>query len=437
MLEEGEKLVEGMAAFQNEQAEYIRDTVDTRLARILRQEFILVDMANVVQKNAGRGEIGLGIYLDAISLINAAAIALGQQQQYIILHNNLPPIDPWVVNHRTITALENASAFAQKVAEQLNYSPNRIFAGEIKVSDGIFDVKTSLAILGGRFNDPDNLKGLAKLSAQLFAGTMRAERKLAFCQGASLSGIGTILAPTTEVCGGTVTPGFSVGHILFDGDLVVEDGLLEIEIDGSAPGQFDMVDVTGAAHFQGGKIRFVFTDGFVPTANDVIEFLTAHGGVSFDPALTPLEFVGTDRGSAFEVVPSAQGLVLQLQAASADTTPPAITVAANPAMLWPPNGKLVSVTVSGAITDNRAGDSGVDVSSAVYTVMDEYGQVQPHGSFTLGTDGRYAITVAFEASRKGNDQDGRHYTLTVNAKDKAGNLGVASTIVTVPHDQGK
>jgi hypothetical protein len=224
---------------------------------------------------------------------------------------------------------------------------------------------------------------------------------------------------------------------LIDGDLRVEDGLFEIEIGGSAPGQFDMVDVTGAAHFQGGKIRFVFTDGFVPTSNDAIEFLTAHGGVSFDPALTTLEFVGTDSGSTFVVVPSAQGLALQRQAVAVDTTPPAITVAANPATLWPPNGKLVSVTVSGTITDNRAGDSGVDASSVAYTVMDEYGRIQPHGSVTLGTDGRYTITVALEASRKGNDQDGRHYTITVNAKDKTGNLGGASTIVTVPHDQGK
>jgi len=32
--------------------------------------------------------------------------------------------------------------------------------------------------------------------------------------------------------------------------------------------------------------------------------------------------------------------------------------------------------------------------------------------------------------------DGRQYTITVSAKDFAGNLGSAATIVTVPHDQG-
>jgi uncharacterized delta-60 repeat protein len=120
-----------------------------------------------------------------------------------------------------------------------------------------------------------------------------------------------------------------------------------------------------------------------------------------------------------------------------DTIPPAITVSAGPATLWPPNGKLVPVTVSGTITDNEPGGSGVNASSAAYVVADEYGQVQPSGSIMLGADGRYAFTIALQASRDENDQDGRHYVIIVSAKDNAGNLGASSTIVTVPHDQGQ
>jgi hypothetical protein len=118
-----------------------------------------------------------------------------------------------------------------------------------------------------------------------------------------------------------------------------------------------------------------------------------------------------------------------------DTIPPAMTVAASPATLWPPNGKLVSVTVSGTMTDEPGG-SGVNLGSAAYVVMDEYGQIQPRGSLTPGADGRYTFAVALEASRRGNDRDGRHYTIAVSANDHAGNLGVASTLVTVPHEQG-
>src|SRR5262245_44790995 len=66
----------------------------------------------------------------------------------------------------------------------------------------------------------------------------------------------------------------------------------------------------------------------------------------------------------------------------AATTPLAITVSASPATLSPPNGKLVTVTVSGTITD-ESGGSGVQANSTAYQVMDEYGQIQPSGSVTL------------------------------------------------------
>jgi glycosidase len=113
-----------------------------------------------------------------------------------------------------------------------------------------------------------------------------------------------------------------------------------------------------------------------------------------------------------------------------DLTPPAITASANPSTLWPPNGKLVPVTVSGTITDSL---SGVDPTTASYVVADEYSALHPMGPVTLGPGGAYSFVVNLQASRNGNDFDGRHYTITVKAKDYAGNLGSASTVVVVPH----
>jgi probable HAF family extracellular repeat protein len=112
---------------------------------------------------------------------------------------------------------------------------------------------------------------------------------------------------------------------------------------------------------------------------------------------------------------------------TADTTPPTITVAASPATLSPPNGKLVPVTVSGAITDEGSG-----VSSAAYQVTDEYGQIQPSGNITPGVDGEYAFTIELQASRDAKDKDGRRYTIKVSATDEAGNEGSKSATVTVP-----
>jgi YVTN family beta-propeller protein len=123
-------------------------------------------------------------------------------------------------------------------------------------------------------------------------------------------------------------------------------------------------------------------------------------------------------------VPEAVAIALVV----VDTTPPAITVAASPATLSPPNGKLVDVRVSGMITD----ESGVQ--AITYQVIDEYGQIQPSGSVTPEADGSYAFTVQLQASRRGNDQDGRRYTIIVSATDYAGNHGRASATVTVPRN---
>ena len=121
------------------------------------------------------------------------------------------------------------------------------------------------------------------------------------------------------------------------------------------------------------------------------------------------------------------------QPVNIDLTPPAVSVSASPSSIWPPNGKMVPVTVSGTITDNL---SGVNPSTAAFAVVDEYGRVHPSGPVTLGPGGSYSFTVSLQASRNGNDTDGRQYMISVSAKDFAGNRGSAATTVTVPHAQG-
>jgi hypothetical protein len=74
----------------------------------------------------------------------------------------------------------------------------------------------------------------------------------------------------------------------------------------------------------------------------------------------------------------------------------------------------------------------VQADSAAYTVTDEYGQIEPSDNLTLEADGSYAFTMALQASRNGNDRDGRHYTIGVSATDNAVNLGMGSATVTVP-----
>jgi hypothetical protein len=113
--------------------------------------------------------------------------------------------------------------------------------------------------------------------------------------------------------------------------------------------------------------------------------------------------------------------------------PPSITCAATPNSLWPPNGKPVEVTVSGAVTP---GTQTIPAGGTTYAVMEKYGLVQPSGGFTADVGGSYSFTVPLIAARDGNDLNGRTYTISVIATDQIGNVGSCSAVVTVPHDQG-
>jgi len=118
-----------------------------------------------------------------------------------------------------------------------------------------------------------------------------------------------------------------------------------------------------------------------------------------------------------------------------DTTAPVITAFADRRVLWPPNGKMVPVTISGTIADSL---SGVDSAAASFSVIDDYGQVQPEGSVTLvprfnGSYG-YSFTVQLNAQRNGPDPKGRNYNVTVAAMDNAGNKNSATIVLNVPRD---
>jgi hypothetical protein len=120
-----------------------------------------------------------------------------------------------------------------------------------------------------------------------------------------------------------------------------------------------------------------------------------------------------------------------------DTTPPSLTVAVNPNVLWPPNHKMIAIhatiTVSDAVDPNPTfvltsivsnepdnglgdGDKSNDIQEA------EYGT--PDVDFKLRA----------ERSGKGN---GRIYTVTYTATDASANSTSTSATVTVPHDMGQ
>ncbi|MDQ3289549.1 MAG: hypothetical protein M3Q42_15125 [Pseudomonadota bacterium] len=110
--------------------------------------------------------------------------------------------------------------------------------------------------------------------------------------------------------------------------------------------------------------------------------------------------------------------------------PALVSATATPTVLWPPNGKFVTVNVTGNVTpqQNCAMPDGI-----VYTVIDEYNELSTAPVAVALASGAFSFQFQVEASRKGTDLDGRLYAIDIETAD-GGNHGFD---VVVPHDQRK
>jgi len=117
-----------------------------------------------------------------------------------------------------------------------------------------------------------------------------------------------------------------------------------------------------------------------------------------------------------------------------DTIPPVIkSVSASPNVLWPPNHKMVPVTINVSASDICDAQpvckiTSVSSNEPVNGLGD--GDTVPDW-LTTGD-----LTVDLRAERSGTGK-GRIYTITVACTDTSGNSTSKATIVTVPHDQKK
>jgi alpha-tubulin suppressor-like RCC1 family protein len=114
-----------------------------------------------------------------------------------------------------------------------------------------------------------------------------------------------------------------------------------------------------------------------------------------------------------------------------DVTPPAITnIALNPAILWPPNHRMVTVSVG-----VNAGSCDLSSSCAIIAVNSSE-PVNGQGDGDTSPDWNITgdLTVQLRAERSGSGP-GRNYTLRIRCTDAAGNSAFANAIVNVPHDK--
>ena len=119
---------------------------------------------------------------------------------------------------------------------------------------------------------------------------------------------------------------------------------------------------------------------------------------------------------------------------TASNPPPMISgLSVDKPVLWPPNHKLVNVTVNYTVTDNCP----LSANSCTLSVTSN----EPiNGTGDGNTSPDWIILdahhVQLRAERAGNG-NGRIYTITVTCTDSGGNSSSQSVTVSVPHDRGR
>jgi len=115
-----------------------------------------------------------------------------------------------------------------------------------------------------------------------------------------------------------------------------------------------------------------------------------------------------------------------------DTTVPVISsLAPSSATLWPPNHKMVPITLT-AVASDAVGVASLQIISATSNEPDNgLGDGDTAGDIEI--TGPLTLNLRAERGGKGN---GRVYTITVEAKDAAGNASTKTVTVSVPKTQG-
>ncbi len=123
-----------------------------------------------------------------------------------------------------------------------------------------------------------------------------------------------------------------------------------------------------------------------------------------------------------------------------DTTPPEITVEADPIVLWPPNHKYATIDLTSVVVDaTDICDQDVSADDVAITSVSSDEEENVGGGGDGNTVDDIVIagdcrSVDLRKERQGGG-NGRVYTLDLAVEDSSGNVGTASFEVHVPHNK--
>jgi len=192
-----------------------------------------------------------------------------------------------------------------------------------------------------------------------------------------------------------------------------------------------VLDGSASADADGDVLTYTWAEGDTmlagPTADPQAEVTLQLGAHSLTLTVTD-GMGGTDTDDVLVVVEDSSGPDLTLNQP-------------DPSLLWPPNHRLVQVTITGTVTDVCDADLHVEASVDVA----DPGRGDPQGdggrnhdpdyiepTVAVAENGSLRIVTFVRAERAGSHQ--RVYTITVTATDYSGNATSESVDVVVPHD---
>ena len=105
---------------------------------------------------------------------------------------------------------------------------------------------------------------------------------------------------------------------------------------------------------------------------------------------------------------------------------------ANPSTLWPPNHKMVDVTISYNVTDNCTPSAAIVCDLTVSSNEPPVPPGDGHSSAEWTVIDAHHVQLRSERDGNGN---GRIYTITITCREASGNTATKTVTVTVPHNQ--
>jgi X-Pro dipeptidyl-peptidase len=179
-----------------------------------------------------------------------------------------------------------------------------------------------------------------------------------------------------------------------------------------------------ASGTHGEQFSYAITAEYSPTSYGATGL---PGGLSADTNTGLISGVPTAVGH-FSVTLSATNALgtgtSSLSLTIVDSAPPVIaSVTPSPDSLWPPNHKMVAVTISAAVTD------AADIAPVTRIVSVTSNEGGPADWQITGP-----LSLSLRATRLG-EGSGRSYTITIESRDASGNVSTTTTSVVVPHNQ--